>query len=267
MITPILEKLLLNGKAKNKLLNFGWGSFAKIEVPSDSFIVVHRIFWHPAINQKFQNITDMTWKDFFRFNEFNLKIQNDKESPMNYFLRNEVDFQDFGYVGIGLNGNIDPDYYDKFLLMRPKRPVIFDTFVTAYTSLNLTLTRSALLEVITSSFAPVTNYAEEKPSPNGVDGQNILLAVNFTGLQGTQTTYQPPRFPSTNVPLNGTDTESYLMNYDTNINPIGDNGSFLNNPDQSLGGQLPKSEFATNPLITLEYCVVQKNNGGLLSGL
>lgn len=267
MIGTVLEKLILSGYAKNKIDWIGFGMFHQIQIPTDSFIVIHKIHWNGFFNQKHERITDETWKDFFRFCEYALKIQSDKESPMYYQFRNEVNFNYFGLPGaLRLhNAPIDEGQYDDFILMTPKKPVLLDTYITAYDYLNLTISRNSLMPSAVN-FGLVNNYANEKNVPDGINGQLVLLELTMTGTSGTVTTQNPPSPVATFPPgiMSPTNTANYHHELDK-PNGAGDNGSFLNNP---LGGiQLKKSEFVTNPLVGIEYCIVSKHIEGKLSSL
>ena len=271
MITPILEKLLLAGGAKNRIHHIAYGSFAKMEIPKDSFIVIHKIYWNGWMNQKLANITNMTWKDFFRYNEYSLKVQSDKEPALYYQMRNQVDWQ---YIGAGGGFNVnDPIViadYERFILMNPKKPVIFDTWITSYDFLNFTLTRNALMPV-SDNFNNVNNYANEKDAPSGVNNIDVLLDILLRGTAGTETNYNPPGVKSSHppivAPMPQTNTISYHQDYDSNGVIIGDNGSFMNNPIGEAVTNLPKSEYVTNPLISLEYVIIPKHVEGKLSVL
>lgn len=265
-ITAILEKLLLNGQAKNKIHHIAFGSFSQIQIPQDTFIVIHKIYWNGWMNQKKENITDMSWKDFFKYNECQLKVQSDKESPLYYILRNEINFNYVGTPGALklMNAPINDAQYDDFILMTPKKPVIFDTFITADDYLNFTITRNALLPTA-SNFVPTNQYANEKAPPDGIGGQNVLITVDLVGTQGTITNYNPVSSQDTPTAITPQprNTENYHQDIDKQA--PGDNGSFIDNP---VGGiKLKHSEYVTNPLISLEYCIVQKNVRNNLSPL
>jgi hypothetical protein len=266
-ITTILERLLLNGQAKNKIHHIAFGSFSQIQIPPDSFIVIHKIYWNGFLNQKDVNVYAKSWKEFFKYNEYQLKVQSDKENPIYYILRNEVNFNYVGNPGALrlMNAPINDAQYDDFILMTPKKPVIFDTFITAYDYLNFTISRNELLPVA-SNFIPVNQYANEKNVPDGVNGENVLITVDLLGTNGTVTNYNPvsAKDTPTAVTLQPRNTENYHQDLDKQV-PGVDNGSFIDNP---IGGlKLKHSEFVTNPLISLEYCLVQKNVLNSLSPL
>lgn len=264
MITPLLEKLLLNGKAKNKTFHFAFGSFANLEVPKDSFVVIHTIIWNNFINQKLKDIYSKSWKDFFEYNEYTIKMQGQNTTPLQYVFRNEVDFNFVGAPGSLrlMNVNIIDAQYDDFILMQPKRPIVLNTFYTSYEDINFTLTRNALLPT-NSNFAPVNNYANERPIPTGVNGQDVLLRLDLGGTNGTSEAYIPPGQKIAPGATGNFRSENYLQLYDKET--PADFGSFIANP---IGGfKLKHSDFVTNPLITFEYCIIQKNDGGLLSSL
>lgn len=268
-ITTILERLLLNGQAKNKIHHIAFGSFSQIQIPPDSFIVIHKIYWNGWFNQKLKNVYAGSWKEFFKYSEYQLKVQNDKESPMYYILRNEVNFNYFGDPQTNplrlMNAVINDAQYDDYILMTPKKPVIFDTFITAYDYLNFTITRNALLPA-GSNYLPVNQYANEKPVPDGVSAQDVLISLDLVGTNGTTETYNPVSAkdtPTPPAPLPSNTVENYHQSYDKET--ATDNGSFIDNP---VGGfKLKHSEYVTNPLISIEYCLVQKNIKDSLSPL
>lgn len=269
MITPILEKYLLNGYAKNKIHWFAFGMFSQIQIPADCYIVIHKIYWNGFFNQKAFDITNMSWKEFFAYNEYQLKIQSDKESPINYIFRNDVNF-DWFFNGDPantlklMNAPINTAQYDDYILMRPKKPVIFDTFITAYDYLNFTLSRNSL-KPSAVNFSIANQYANEQPPPVGINGQLILLDMTMTGSQGTQTTINPPGSKASSPPL--VIQPNNAENYNQALDPeaAADYGSFIANP---IGGvTLKHSEYVTNPLIGIEYCLIQKHTEGKLSPL
>lgn len=270
MITPILEKWLLTGHAKNKIHHIGYGMFSQIQIPDDSFIVIHKIYWNGWLNQKLENIYDMSWKQFFQFTEYALKIQSDKESPMYYQMRNEVNFQYFWNgdptsVLKLMNAPINDAQFDDYILLTPKKPVIFDTFITAYDYLNFTIYRNSLLPAA-ATFAPVNNKANEKPIPDGVAGSNVLLNCTLLGTNGTTTTINPPSVLTSKPPIATVPTDN-TQNYHQSLDKDNavDHGSFLHNPVSGL--RLKYTDQVTNPLISIEYCIIQKNIAGKLSTL
>lgn len=267
MITPILEKYLLKGFASNQIHHIAYGSFAQLQIPDNSFVVIHKVYWNGWINQKFSEIDGQSWKDFFRYNEYTMKVQSDKQNSIYYQMRNEVNFQYFGAGGaFNLNDNISQSDYDKFILMTPKKPIIFDTWISSYKYLNFTITRNALMPD-TGNFGIVNNYADENNIPFGVNDNPVLLDINLLGTNGTATNYNPPGVKPSHPPIVATppitNTNNYHQDYDPRVSP--DNGSFI---DYAFdGAKLSKSEYVTNPLISLEYCVISKHDEGLLSSL
>ena len=270
MITPILEKWLLTGQAKNKIHWVGYGMFSQIQIPSDSFIVIHKIHWNGWLNQKLDKIVNMNWKQFFNDTEYQLKIQGDKENPIYYIYRNEVNFQYFGDPALNplkmLNELINDAQYDDYILMTPKKPLIIDCFITAYDYLNFTISRNSL-HPTAQNFLPVNNYANEVPPPFGIAGPFVLLDCTLTGSNGTQTTINPPgpKASSPPITIQPNNTDNYHQELDPENLGAGDYGSFLTPP---IGGiKLKYSDYVTNPLIGFEYCIIQKNKAGDLSPL
>lgn len=265
MITPLLEKMLLGGHAKNKIHWMGFGMFAQLQIPTDSFIVIHKIYWNGFFNQKQEDVTSKSWKEFFEYNEYQLKIQSDKEAPMFYEFRNDVNFDYYGAPGaLRLkNATINDAQYDDFILMRPKKQEQIDTFITAYDYLNFTISRNALLPNGGINFGTVNAKANEKPVPFGINGELVLLEVNFVGTGGTVDTINPVGQDLKNTPLQPNNVFNYHQDLDKPT--PGDNGSFIQNPQGGI--RLKHSDYVTNPLMGFEYCIIQKNEAGKLSSL
>lgn len=263
MITPLLEKWLLNGHAKNKIHWVGFGMFAQLQIPTDSYIVIHKIYWNGFMNQKEKDLS-VSWKEFFAYNEYQLKIQSDKEAPMFYQMRNEVNWQFIGVPGSLrlLNDVVNTPIWDDFILMTPKKPVIFDTFITAYDYLSFTVSRNALLPTA-STYAPVNQKANEKPIPFGINGENVLLEATFSGTNGTVDTINPVGSNLKTSPLQPNNVFNYHQDLDKQAG--NDNGSFIDDP--TGGNKFKYAEFVTNPLFGFEYCIIQKNESGRLSSL
>jgi hypothetical protein len=266
-ITPILEKLLLQGKAKNKIHHFAFSSFTRLEIPENSFIVIHKIYWNPFINPEAFDITQMTWKEFFQYSEYQLKIQSAKNTPIYYILRNEISFDYFkpnvfppGLPELNLDELVNIDTLNKFMLLRAKKPVIFDTWISSYDYLNFTLTRNSQVNVgvtVGVGFAPVNNYAEELTPPNGIAGTNVLLEGIF--LDVSTTDYQPPTNRLTSLPLPSNEVESYHQQIVGNTFGDFHNHSMIADPNTAPLIQGKNNAYVFNPLISFEYCVIQKN--------
>lgn len=260
MITPILERLLLTGKAKNRVYNFAWGMFSQLQVPEDSFIVIHKIIWHGFINPKFEDVYSMTWKQFFQFNEYQLKIKADKEQPFYYILRNEINFIRTNSAPLDLSSPINSATFDRDILLTPKKPVIIDTWIPSYTFLNFTISRNVLLPS-SGNFGLVNQYANEQDNPNGINGQLVVLDLNLQGANGTTTNINPPNVQTTHPPIPtvpNDNTENYFQLLDKQSG--NDMGSYLNNP--LTPNRLKYSEYVCNPLFSFEYVEVRKNSLG-----
>jgi hypothetical protein len=267
-ITPILEKWLLTGKAKNRIHHMGYGMFSQLQIPKDAYIVIHKIYWTGFINQKFDKITDMTWKDFFRYSEYALKVQSDKEAPMYYQFRNNLKITTTANAPIRLNNLINTVEYDRFILLQCENPIIFDTFITGYDYLNFTLSRNALMPVNVppQQVGQVNATANEKNAPFGINQQPVLLSLTLqgdtTGIFSTIETINPPSPLVTPLPMPQDNVANYMQLLDPPNALNGNNGSFLKAP-LTAGENLAKSEYVTQPLISFEYCIIQKDSGDL----
>lgn len=265
MITPILEKLLFTGGAKNKTFTMAYGSYAHLDIPDNSFIVIHKIIFYPFLNPRKYNPRELgfpvqTWKDFLNDCEYQLKIQSDKENPFLYQFRNGVNVQ-FIKNNFNLDENIDPDQFNKYTILTPKEPIILDTFITSYDYFNFTLTRNAG-QINNVNYNTVNEYANEDPLPIGIANQPVLLSADLSATFQV-TNYNPPTPKEVNgYILPGANTVNYQHLYEPSS--PGNFGSFIANPDWSA---FPFSDKTTNPLITFEYCQIQLNKAGELSSL
>lgn len=259
MITPQLEKLLLSGKGKYKVYNLGLQEFAQIQIPEDSFIIIHKIIWHGFNNQYLNDLETFTIQDLTRFNEYQLKIKSDKESPLYYIMRNEVEYKYFGAVPLDVNRGYNITDFRKYFLMLPTKPVIIDTWIPSYSQINFNISRNRLdFDVTTIGF--LNNYANENNIPNGIANEQINLDVALTA-NGTTQTINTPSVKTTYPPIGTTpppnNTENYFQLFAPRLG--NDNGSFLNDP--SSGTPL-NSMYITSPLMTFEYVEINKQSLG-----
>ena len=274
MITPILEKLLFKGAAKNKTFTMAYGTHAHLDIPANSFIVIHKVIFYPFINPKDYNpripeppgpiatFPVETWKQFANDIEYQLKIESDKENPFFYQFRNGLDLYFLGNTNsVNLDETIEADFFNKKVLIQPKAPIILDTFITSYDYFNFTLTRNSL-KIASTLYAPVNEYANEKNMPTGIANENVLLTADLTGT-GTTETYNPATEKEiTGYILPADNTVNYQQLYERQT--PGNYSSFIADPTRAF---FPDSDKTTNPLITFEYCVIQLNAAGNLSSL
>lgn len=101
MITPRLETAILNGWATYSKVSHALGMFGSIVVPDGSMFVIVDLKWFPFLDPikiiqagpGGENIT--TWRDLFRYNEYQLRIES--KISTNYLqFRNEFDYKFFG---------------------------------------------------------------------------------------------------------------------------------------------------------------------------
>jgi hypothetical protein len=102
MITPRLETAILNGWATYSKVSHALGMFGSIVVPDGATFVIVDLKWFPFLDPIRimrdgpggpTNVT--TWRDLFRYNEYQLKIES-KISTNFLQFRNEFDYKLFG---------------------------------------------------------------------------------------------------------------------------------------------------------------------------
>ena len=104
MIPNKLENAILNGWADYKTVSAAFSSFATLPIPDNSTVIITSIKWYPFINPIIKRASDgsivTTWRDLFRYNEYQLKIDGKKSKNFLQY-RNEFDFKSFGINGGG----------------------------------------------------------------------------------------------------------------------------------------------------------------------
>ena len=104
MIPRLLEKAILNGWAEFRTISHAFSSFGNLPIPNNSTVIITSIKWYPFINPIIKRASDgsitTTWRDLFRYNEYQLKIDGKKSKNFLQY-RNEFDFKSFGINGGG----------------------------------------------------------------------------------------------------------------------------------------------------------------------
>lgn len=219
MITPILERLILRGKAKYRVFNHNFASYGKIIVPKKSMIIITEIIYYPHINlDNFVTLKDvMTY-----YNESQLCLQS--ESNINFYnFKNAIDVTVLKPTGLIDPINDLPVFEFNNLFIQPKPPIKIDTFLVNTKDITIRITRNLsykygyALPNGAIETAPIPAETGEEPLPRGLMGQDTINrarggAGDLANDPGA-IVYKP--YPNTIANETINDTEQYSQGYTT----------------------------------------------------
>jgi hypothetical protein len=256
MITKALDKLLLAGLANYRVHHHALGVYSRIPLPADSFAVVTDIVWNNFIDQYYQDYRDMTWREYFTFNEYELKLYSELYHT-SYQFRNRLELVNASAI-TNFNAKMTKADFDKVILF-PREPVILNTFLVHNKEIKIRVTRNSGFNQINTINGPLTSSANEQLPPNGIKGEKIMQQGTFVPVAGTQTQYQPPTKEYTGLNAGS----RYNWEYRHNITGVGSgrNGSMIQQFDQSVSSlkELPEALTATKPLVSIGYVTISNN--------
>lgn len=238
MITPLLEKAIFNGWATYKVFNHAFSSFGELQIPQGHMAIVTDIKWNHFLN----TITTGTYNDMFKVNEYQLKIDCNKN--INYLIfRNKYNFKitDPSQT-FKLSDAINQTFLDDYVLPEPSNPIIQDVFFVAEEFIRITITRNAFINTVNTAFGQLDAIANQPPSPTGIGNQNVFLRARMRGTSPSQSLfYNPPLYKNQSTPFSaGQSVQNYYQ-------VIANNGESMLS-DVPINPLKPYSEF---PLVQL----------------
>lgn len=253
MITPLLEKAILSGKAKFQIHNHAQSNWGRILIPRNSTVIITHIKWYPFYNFKWYEFGPaLTWREFFKFNEYQLKV--DGKKSINYFVyRNSYDFKwmmfnNPEFPGIDLNSTFNQEIANQYMLPLQAHPIHTDVFLICEEYVKLTLTNN----VFNSSFAfqaPLNPSAAQQPPPSGLEGVAIQLRNDMSSPTGQLQKYVNGSNEDAYIvtPTNRTHTANYIQDIDANFS------TFV--PMNDLA-----SPYQQSPLVEFGYVTINTND-------
>lgn len=258
MLTPVLEKAILNGWATFRIYNHAFSNFGRIIIPDNSTVIITHVKWHPFFSPAFDNerLATMTWRDFFKYNEFQLKI-NAKKSVNYLIFRNEFDFQWTTPTNIDLTAKVNIDTIKKFLLIMQRRPITTHVYFKCEQYIKLTLQRNTFIHKITDTNGPLNPKTDEQPPQVGLQGVNILLNSKMESFNTNQQNNVMGNYQDANLTgaiSNQTMEANYMQGFA--------------NPDSKFSSlENSVQPYQTHPLIEIGYVVINSNKFDLLQNV
>ncbi len=258
MLTPLLEKAILNGWATFRVHNHAFSNFGRIIIPDNSTVIITHVKWHPFFSPAFENerLATMTWRDFFKYNEFQLKI-NAKKSINYLIFRNEFDYQWTTPTNIDLNQLVNIDTIKKFLLIMQRRPITTHVYFKCEEYIKLTLQRNTFINKLTDTNGALNSKTDEQPPQIGLQGVKLLLNTTMNSFNGNKQEYVMGSYQDANLtgaPINQTMQANYMQGFadpDSKFSPL----------EKSL------QPYQTHPLVEIGYVVINSNKFDLLQNV
>jgi hypothetical protein len=254
MITPMLERAILNGWATYQKVNYSFSTFGAIPIPDNSTAIVLDITWFP-FNDVYPGFAGFParWREMLAYNEYQLKVES--KISKNYIqFRNEFNWRWFpndtvtdGVID-DLDSFVDPEFMKKFWLPIQSRPIQHDCFFVCEEFLKLTVTRNAYIHKFATVMGVPQKVAAERDMPNGVNDATVLLRLQMNSNANGQFYYPATiKYDGNDIPAQQRKMEGYTQDIDKNESLLSDlvPGSVQSNfPYQSY------------PLCTIGYVVI-----------
>jgi hypothetical protein len=281
MIPAHLERAILHGFADFRTISHAFSTFGTIDIPNNATVVITQIKWYPFLNpiKKFQadGSSATTWRDLFKYIEYQLKIDGKKSK--NYLqYKNEFTWQWFGSADRGtFNGIFDPltgafngsfvgvdfqlddiinyqsEIWKNFLPIM-HAPIIQDVYFVCEEYIKLTVTRNVFVEQVNTIYGLLQPPANEPPTPNGVQNVNLLQRAEMISPGGQTQFYWPAGIDDNGNDIN---TPRKLENYTQDIDPAFSSISDMQTSPMIF--ELP-ARFPYHSLPLVEISLVTINN-------
>lgn len=226
MITPILEKLILDGKAQYKTFIAGFSQKHILNIPQNRFIIITDLWYTPTMYfeenrneiQRYRQrnmITQLTLLGDKGFNRFLFK-----NSIYAYQSDNQID---------------SGDELSEKNFLSPNNPIHITTYLTHINNVSFTFSNSEPIGATAIADAPNDVYALRPPADYGKQGQPGVInttALSQTALNLYEIDYHNQKL---NPGTEGNNEFSYPVNTDTDL-------------DQNM-----RAELISYPIVNVGY--------------
>lgn len=248
MITPQLERAILQGWATFNIHNHAFSNFGRINIPNNATVIITHVKWYPFLNPITVRENRLTWRDLFKYNEYQLKIDGKKSTNFLQY-RNSQDYKFTDGTTINLDDIIGEAGAKNFLYLQ-KLPIHTDVYFICEEYIKLTITRNAFIDRLTDNTAALNTQTDEQPPQKGLQGIKLLLSEKMQSPSGLTMDYVMGNYNDSNLtaaPSNNTHEANYVQDID-------DPYSIFLPPSKT------KFPYSANPLIEIGYVTINNNN-------
>lgn len=258
MITPILEKLLLRGDANYVPVTHALGMFGRIPTTQGKIAIIESILWHQFLNPIKTIAQGITWNEFFKYNEYQLKIDGEKTVSY-YHFRNRLKWTttDYNHTII-MTDVINPNLLAT-LDFQPEAPVKLDTFLVCGRHAKITISRNCMINTLVPNMGQLNQRATEQKPPNGVDTVTVLRQLAMSSPGGNTQYYNPPTNDYSGV-IESTVRNIYpytqdiipktLTSFESELTPV---------TTDSTTSLFPLLPYLTHPLVTFGVVYINES--------
>lgn len=160
MLTPILEKLILSGRASFNTFVAGASEKSVLFVDNDRFIIITGLTYFPMINGEATNLTGAEFTTILNRNT-QMKVFSEK-SNNNFIFRNALNVAEIRESG-------EPRF-----TLTPGAPIKLDTYLIHDSSVSFTFSYAMRVRDLTRGITPPESVGFPVPIDYGKLGQNAL---------------------------------------------------------------------------------------------
>lgn len=162
MITPILEKLILCGKASFNTFVAGASEKSILFVDNDRFIIITGLTYFPSVNG--EKCLDLDEEEMQSVLDRNTQVKIFSEKSLNNFIfRNELNLSEVRVTAT-----------DRSFTVTPGAPIKLDTFLIHDNSVSFTFSYALSVSDAARSITKAQSVAYPLPIDYGKEGQNAL---------------------------------------------------------------------------------------------
>jgi hypothetical protein len=162
MITPILEKLILCGKASFNTFVAGASEKSILFVDNDRFIIITGLTYFPSVNG--ENCLDLDEVEMKAILDRNTQVKIFSEKSLNNFIfRNELNVSEVRVTAT-----------ERSFTVTPGAPIKLDTFLIHDNSVSFTFSYALSVIDAARSITKAQSVAYPLPIDYGKEGQNAL---------------------------------------------------------------------------------------------
>jgi hypothetical protein len=250
MITPLLERAIMSGKAVYSKYTHAMGMYGSLKIPEGKIVIILDIKWHSFINP-YKNVGTITVKEFFKYNEYQLKIDGFKSHNFMTF-RNRITKED-----LLLGGVQDTDLISTinglFYTLSPGEPIQQDVYFICEKYIRITISRNAFFNALNSTYSTLNAVAAEQNVPNGVGNVPVLNRLQMASATPATMFYTPPGNTNAGltIPAGGRNAETYTQDLDAT-------NSQIYPPDTGFNATLGTPTL-TQPLVEFGIVTINSN--------